>query len=239
MKKIFMYAMIAFAGIALMSCDKDKNNAKDPTTDNPYPYLRVDDLLPLQMISVSQAEEKLAKMGYKGGWQTYTIYEDGKSYQQQDYLYFTEDKKDSIFLFPNPEGLIEEIAYNASKGIIPTDAKTWLTHIPEKVTIPERIAQIVGRNEIAFFLMCEREKEEIVCKTYSEYLEAIKNLTSGMFIDAWWGSSPMVATSDPSGYYEVIYMRYRYINNTDWANLSIEFKYHEQKEDKPLDPLTE
>lgn len=232
-----MYAMIVFVGIALVSCDKEKNNAEDPTSNNPYPYLRVDDLIPLQMISVSQAEEKLAKMGYKGGWQTYMIYEDGKSYQQQDYLYFSKDKRDSIFLFPNSEGIIEEISYNACKGIIPTDAKAWLTHIPEKVEIPEKVAQIVGKNEIAFLLMREWEKDEIFCQTYSEFLESIKNLASGMFIDAWWGSGP-VPNSAPSGYYGGIYMRYRYVNNIDWANLYIGFEYHEQKEDKPLNPPT-
>lgn len=228
MKRIFLYAMIAVSGIALMSCDKEKNNAEDPTSDIPYPYLRVDDLMPLQMISISQAEEKLAKMGYKGGWQTYTTYEDGKSFQQQDYLYFSGDKKDSILLFPNAEGLIEEISYNASRGVIPSEAKAWLTHIPEEVTIPERIAQIVGKNKIAFLLMREWEKDEIFCQTYSEYLAAIKNLASGMFIDAWWGSGP-VPISAPSGYYGGIYMRYKYVNNTDWANLYIGFEYHEQQ----------
>lgn len=236
MKKIFLYAMITVSGIALMSCDKDKNNADDPTSDNPYPYLRVDDLMPLQMISISQAEEQLAKMGYKGGWQMYTTYEDGKSYQQQDYLYFSRDKKDTILLFPNSEGQIEEISYNASRGVIPSEAKAWLTHIPEEVTIPERIAQIVGKNKIAFLLMREWEKDEIFCQTYSEYLAAIKNLASGMFIDAWWGSGP-VPNSAPSGYYGGIYMRYRYVNNTDWANLYIGFEYHEQQPDvEPQDP---
>ena len=235
MKKIFMYAIIAFVGIALMSCDKDKNNAEDSKTDNPYPYLRVDDLMPLQLLTISQAEEKLAQMGYKGGWQTYTAYEEGKSYQQQDYLYFSDDKKDSIFLFPNSAGIIEEISYNASKGAIPSEAKEWLTHIPEIVTIPERIAKIVGREDISFLLMREWEKGEIFCQTYSEYLAAIKNLSSGMFIDAWWGSGP-VPNSAPTGYYGGIYMRYRYVNNTDWANLYVGFEYHEQKDNEPIMP---
>lgn len=238
MKKIFMYAMIAFVGIALMSCDKDKNNADDPKTDNPYPYLRVDDLMPLEMVSISQAEEILAQMGFKGGWRTYTIYIDGKSYQQEDYLYFSKDKQDSILLFPNSKGLIQEVSYNASRGVIPSDAKAWLTHIPEKVSIPERIAKIVDREDISFLLMREWEKDEIFCQTYSEYLEAIKNLSSGMFIDAWWGSGP-VPNYYPTGYYGGIYMRYRYVNNTDWANLYVGFEYHEQNDNEPIMPDAE
>ena len=59
MKKIFLYAMIAFVSIALMSCNKDKNNVDDPTTENPYAYLRLSDITPLHMISLAKAEEKL------------------------------------------------------------------------------------------------------------------------------------------------------------------------------------
>ena len=46
MKNFFIYAMIAFVGMALMSCDKDKNNANDPQT-NSEDYLQLSDLTPL------------------------------------------------------------------------------------------------------------------------------------------------------------------------------------------------
>ena len=247
MKKYFIFIILLVAGVAFVACDKGKDqnnpdnsqentqtNPQDSTEKNPYPYMRYADLEPLLMISLSKAEEHLAKMGYKGGFQSYTYYEDGKQYKEDRYLYTPEDKMDSIMLFPNSDGIIEEISYNACKGVIPSEAKAWLTHIPENVTIPERIAKIVGENEMAFMLMREWEKDEIKCSTYSEYVDAINNkLSSGMFIDAWWGK--MVNPSALSGYYGgFMAMRYKYINNVDWANLGISYKYHTQREPEPV-----
>ena len=59
-----------------------------------------------------------------------------------------------------------------------------------------------------------------------------------MFIDAWWGSGP-VPNYYPTGYYGGIYMRYRYVNNTDWANLYVGFEYHEQNDNEPIMPDAE
>ena len=249
MKKYFLLILLLVAGLALVSCDKskDQNNPADPQgsaqTDpqtnpqdslnpSPFVYLSYAELEPLLMISLSKAEENLAKMGYKGGFQSYTYYEDGKEYKEDRYLYTSEDKRDSVILFPNSEGMIEEISYNASKGVIPSEAKGWLTHIPEKIPVPQRISEVISYTEVPFLLMREWVKDEIFCQTYSDYLDVINNqLASGMFIDAWWGSGP-VPTTAPSGYYGGVYMRYKYINNEDWANLYIGFYYHE-KEDYP------
>ena len=249
MNKYFVFILLVFAGLVLVSCDKgkDQNNAENPqenpqtnpqdsTEINPLPYLRVDDLMPLQMISLRLAEEKLAERGYEGGWQTYTRCDDGKLHEQQNYLYFSEDKKDSIVLYPNSEGLIEGVEYYSSRGVVPSEAKAWLTHIPEKVNIPEKIAEIVGREEIAFNFMQESGKNNIECSTYSEFLETIKNLSSGMFILAAWGE--VVPRTAPSGYYGgFIAIKYSYSNNVDAAYLSLSFAYHEQKNDpEPAGP---
>ena len=249
MKKYFIFVLLVVAGLAIVSCDKgkDQNNAENPQENpqtnpqdssktNPYPYLRYTDLEPLLHISLSTAEEQLAKMGYKGGYQSYTYYEDGKQYTENRYLYLPEDKKDSVMLFPDSEGVVAGISYNASRGVIPSEAKAWLIHIPEKIVIPQRLVKLVDVSELPFTLMREWSKDEIRCSTYSEYLDAINNkLASGMFIDAWWGAP--VAPSAPAGYYGMVAMRYKYINNTDWSNLSIEFAYHEPKNDpEPVDP---
>ena len=101
MKKYFVFILLVFAGLALVSCDKGKaqnnpensqentqTNPQDSTEINPLPYLRVDDLMPLQMISLRLAEEKLAERGYEGGWQTYTRCDDGKLLELQNYCFF-------------------------------------------------------------------------------------------------------------------------------------------------------
>ena len=235
MKKIFMYAMIAFVGIALMSCDKDKNNADDPKTDTPYPYLRVDDLMPLEMVSISQAEEQLSKMGFLGGWQ-----------ETGEYLYVSKSKKDSIFLYVDTEGLVGKglvttISYHASKGVIPSDAKGWLAHIPEKVVLPERISQLTKANELPFFnavTAIPPYEDENAYYTYSEYIAGLQNLSSGMQILALWGSGG-VPNYYPTGYYGGIEMVYNYMNGRDMAILMLYGFYHKQNDNEPIMPDVE
>ena len=235
MKKIFMYAIIAFVGIALMSCDKDKNNADDPKTDKPYPYLRVDDLMPLEMVSISQAEEQLSKMGFLGGWQ-----------ETGEYLYVSKSKKDSIFLYVDTEGLVGKglvttISYHASKGVIPSDAKGWLAHIPEKVALPERISQLTKANELPFFYASTAipsYEDENAYYTYSEYIAGLQNLSSGMQISAAWGSGP-VPNNYPTGYYGGIEMVYNYMNGRDMAILMLYGFYHKQNDNEPIMPDVE
>ena len=229
MRKIFLYAMIAFIGIALMSCDKDKNNAEDPTTDNPYPYLRVDDLMPLHSLPIAQAETAINKMGYKGGWQ--------QKGNETFYLYVSDSKNDSIFLEVDSEGIVNTVSYQASKGIIPSDAKGWLSHIPEKVALPEKISKLTQINELPFFVAgLETPNDGKAYYTYQEYIKGLQNLSSGMEIIAQWGSGP-VPNEYPSGYYGGITMLYSYRNGKDQAILMLYSFYHEQKEDKPIDPI--
>ncbi len=209
MKKLFTYAIIAFAGIALMSCNK-QNNPDDPTSDNPYPYLRVDDLMPLEMISISEAETKLVKMGFNGGWQTYMMY----GGQDQGYLYTSADKKDTILLRPNSEGLIKAVTYIGSKGVIPSEAKSWLTHIPEKIKLSESLSEIMGVTEYTFAYANHADGQETY-KTYSEYIGMLNNISSGMFIAAVWGTIPYA----PGG----VAMYYDYRNNIDQATLCLGF----------------
>ena len=108
-----MYAMIAFVGIALMSCDKDKNNADDPQA-NSKEYLQLNDLTPLHLIPLSQAEAKLKEMGFTD--------------EEEKYVYTSVDKKERIFGGLNSDRLVEGVTYIASKGIVPSDAKKWLSH---------------------------------------------------------------------------------------------------------------
>lgn len=235
MKKIFMYAIIAFVGIALMSCDKDKNNADDPKTDNPDPYLRVDDLMPLEMVSISQAEEQLSKMGFAA-----------EASAIGEYLYVSKSKKDSIFLYVDTEGLVGKglvttISYQASKGVIPSDAKGWLAHIPEKVTLPERISQLTKANELPFsnaVTAIPPYEDENAYYTYSEYIAGLQNLSSGMQILAMWGSCG-VSIDYPTGYYGGIEMVYNYMNGSDMAILKLYCFYHKQNDNEPIMPDAE
>lgn len=235
MRKIFLYATIAVVGIALMSCGNDKNNAEDPQTDNPYPYLCVDDLMPLEMVPISQAEKTLSQMGFKGGWQ--------KKGNEEFYLYVSDSKKDSIFLYVDTEGLVGKglvttISYQASKGVIPSDAKGWLSHIPEKVALPERISQLTKANELPFFYAVKAipsYKDEDAYYTYGEYIAGLQNISSGEQVLAMWGSGP-VLNSAPTGYYGGIEMWYNYMNGKDMANLRLYGFYHEKDDNEPIMP---
>ena len=225
MKKIFLYAMIAFVSIALMSCNKDKNNVDDPTTENPYAYLRLSDITPLHMISLAKAEEKLARMGYNGGWQKYIS--DGETYEA--YLYTSVSKKDSLFLSPDADGIIESITYFAkNKGVIPSDAKGWLTHIPASVTIPTWKDSLPFQGAGVGNVECNDG-------AYSQYVSALDNLVSGMDVTAIWGD-PMVGGNMPTGDYCGIFMSYYYMNNEDCAYLVLSVEHHVQQ-GEPESPM--
>ena len=236
MKKIFMYAMIAFVGIALMSCDKDKNNADEPKTDNPYPYLRVDDLMPLELLSLSQAEAKLANMGFNGGLQKYKI-EDGK--YSDEYLYTSSDKRDTVFLGHDTQYGVVTVLYKASKGVVPSSAIGWLSHFPENITIPQKAIEISGQNNLPFSSAWTRNLRdgEIIANanTYSKYINLISDLTTGIEIGALWGTLG-VTNSWPSGYYGGVIVYYNYVDNKDFAAIDIAFFYHEHKDLEPIMP---
>lgn len=205
MKKIFKYAMIAFVGIALMSCDKDKNNADDPQT-NSKEYLQLNDLTPLHLIPLSQAEAKLKDMGFKSN---------GYSNEEDGYIYYSTDKKESIVFGLNSNGNTEAVAYIASKGISPSAAKAWLTHIPETTTLPKyEIPLPFGGYSIAN----GNEEPQFYEDDYAKYVNVIKGLTQGMSVNAIWGEKevPQDATVGYS-----IGMVYSYENNVDQAILHI------------------
>ena len=239
MKKYFIFILLLVAGVALVSCDKgkDQNNAEnsqenaqttpqDSTETNPYTYLRVEDLKQLQLISIADAEAILTKMGYKGGWQTY---KDPDGHEKEDYLYTSVDNRDTIFLFTDPTFGVYFVHYKASKGVVPSEAKAWLTHIPENYPLQEKAKQISGLSDIPFsaaHLMGPTEDVHIQCSTYDEYLKNLNNLSSGMVVDVRWGSY-LVPSDWPTGYYGGVSMDYTYKNNRDAAELVIGFRYHE------------
>ena len=234
MKKIFLYGLLfAFVGL-LSACKNDKNNP-DEQDSNSYPYLRVSDLMPLELLSISQAETKLANMGYTGGWQKY-IDEDG--YQEEGYLYTSKSKKDTIVLDTDPEYGVVTVVYKASKGVIPSEARAWLSHVPEKVTIPQKAIEISGKQNLTFSSAWTRSliDGEIIANTnkYSEYLEMTKDISSGIDFGALWGTLA-IDSQWPSGYYGGALLFYSYENNRDYAAITIAFYHHEQNDNKPLD----
>ena len=211
MKKIFMYAMIAFVGVALMSCSKGKNNADDLQTKTKG-YLQLSDLTPLHLIPLSQAEANLKEMGYSGG---YSNKEDG-------YIYYSADKKETIVFGLNSEEQTEDVIYMASKGIAPEDAKDWLSHMSEKVTLPKykRFIPFAG----AYYYNSVEEDPKMeddpihVAKTYQQYISLLENLASGMRVEVFWEEDD-IPENESVGYSVAII--YRYGNNIDQATLSI------------------
>ena len=230
MKKVFLLLLCA-ATMLLVACNdkKDEPNSsgtQTTTTDNPYPYMRVSDLMPLELIPLAQAEEKLAVLGFKGGWNS----------NEKKYIYVSSDKNETIELKQSAELGVTEVFYRASKGIIPSDAKGWLAHIPQNVEIPIKATQLTGINEITFTNAGIRTPES-VASTYAEYIEMLKTLASGMDLMAMWGvplgPSPAMG---PSGYYGGIIMTYLYENNADEATLTINFRDHDENQPNPGDP---
>ncbi len=127
------------------------------------------------------------------------------------------------------------VHYKASKGVAPSEAKTWLTHIPENYKLQEKAKQISGLSEIPFTaanFLGPQEGVRINCSTYPEYLEKLNNLSSGVQVDVRWGSY-LVPNDWPTGYYGGISMDYMYKNNRDAVELVIGFRYHEHKDSLP------
>ena len=213
--------------MSLISCNKTQNEpdntGEEPTTENPYPYLRLSDLTPLHMISLAKAEEKLAKMGFNGGKQTSGEYE-GK------YVYISKDKNEKIHLSPNSEGIIESMYYTASKGVIPSNAKGWLAHLSESVTIP------TWKDPLPFYIGVVGGIG--VLESYTTYVKALDNLASGMSVRAIWGHD-FLDSSKPTGDYCGIDIQYSYENNIDFAMLLFGIEHHTYQDNKPQDPLTD
>lgn len=154
MKKYFLFAMIACLGIVLVSCENGSGQGK-----NPYPYLRLSDLAPIPLAPLSKADVKLAELGFnKYG----KVTEGGHSY----YLYFSNDKLDTIYCSINTDELVNNITYYSAKQVLPSEASGWLAHIPETVNLPNYAEsfQFTG----AWF-----GKDDTY--SYSEYLNEIKD----------------------------------------------------------------
>lgn len=217
MKKILFYAMISFVSIAFMSCD----NAENPQP-NSNSYLRIGDLTSLHLISLSQAETKLADMGFKGGLMS--------GEDDEVYHYTSLDQKESFYFTLNTDGFIETISYAASKGIEPKDAIKWLSHIPEKVSLPlwNYTIPFVGAS---FETKTSTEK---TCGTYKEYTEYLNNLTSNVWVTAVWEIDEETLSQDEKVGYGVA-IQYSYENNIDQAYLSIPCMHRVEPSDPPTD----
>ena len=245
MKKYFIFILLVVAGLALVSCDKSKDqnnpenaqentqndpqtNPQDSTGSNPYPYLRLEDLSPLHLLPIAKAEETVTKMGFKGGWQT----KNGEGF----YLYVSDSKTDSIFLETDSAGIVHIISYQASKGVLPSDAKGWLGHIPEQIILPEKAAQLTGQSILAFFdSYVDLPQGENHCMEYKDYIAKLQDLSTGCLVQAVWGSP--IPENHPDGYYGQVIMVYDYTNNKDFVILMLSTFYHKQREPEPvIDP---
>ncbi len=158
--------MIAFMGIVLASCENGTSQGK-----NPYPYLRLSDIAPLHLIPLSKAEAKFAEMGFK----------DGEVQQEKYYMYYTKDRVECIICIIDADGLITGIVYDSKKDVIPTDAKEWLAHIPEKVNLPTYSKSIPFYHGHCIVGYSSKD-----VASYDDYLTNTKELTIGMYIDGEW-----------------------------------------------------
>ena len=139
----------------------------------------------------------------------------GYSNEEDGYIYYSTDKKESIVFGLNSNGNTEAVAYIASKGISPSAAKAWLTHIPETTTLPKyEIPLPFGGYSIAN----GNEEPQFYEDDYAKYVNVIKGLTQGMSVNAIWGEKevPQDATVGYS-----VGMVYSYENNVDQAILHI------------------
>ena len=208
-------AVALFTCCCFMSCNQ--NNPEE--SKNPYPYLRLSDLAALHRVPLKNAEAKLAEMSYTGGWQKY--YDVRNQAYEEAYLYTSKEKQDTIILVPSTNGEIKMVNYIATKGILPADAKSWLTHIPEKASMQnwKDILDFMGGSVYNY-----ATKQE-AGGNYSEYCKAVENITSGTMAQATWHS-------ESSTGYCYINLMYEYSNNTDFAMLVISSEVN----DEPIDP---
>ncbi len=213
MKNILFYAMVLFVNVAFMSCNKDKNNVENPQFYS-NSYLQLSDLSPLYLVPVSKAEAKLAAMGFTGGRQ---VDEDGVSY-----IYTAYDKQDTIVFELNSESLIETISYISRKEISPYKVKKWLTHIPEKVSLPKW--ELVVPFSKASSGCDSFEKPKMTYTAYDEYISYLDNFAYqiwGMWIRANWEVQEEDYPKDAKVGYRVG-IQYAYLDNDEaQAMLSI------------------
>ena len=163
MKKYFLFAVIAIVSIVLVSCENGLSQGK-----NPYPYLRLSDIAPLHLISVSKAEILLPDMGFKN---------DDVS---DRHVYFSQDKLEYITCDVNADGLIENIGYVSLKNAALTDAKKWLAHFPENAKLPNY------SKSIPFYHGNYFGGESVVgLDSYVNYLNKINDFTIGE-LEVYW-----------------------------------------------------
>lgn len=195
---------MVFAILSLAACDNDKNKADDPQTN----YLRLSDLTPLHLVSLSQAESKLKEMGFTNA--------------DEEYVYTSSKQNESIVCELNSDGFIESLSYIASKGIVPKDAKKWLSHISENVTLPKYIRTIPFAGAYFYNSVGEdpkmEEEPKFIAESYQQYISLLENLTSGMRVEVFWEEDNI--PEDESVGYSVA-MIYCYGDNVDQAILNI------------------
>ena len=184
--------------------EEDPSNPDDGKT---YPYLTIYDLMPLHLIPLADAESKLMDMRYTA---------EGVRYPEQSnlYFYYTTTNNDTITLFTSAQdGIVEDVMYIASKGIAPQDAKEWLMHIPESLTLPiqERTVEFSSGYAYNFDL------EEEVVYNYRDWISFVRNHNyDNIRTEAVWGNVPEPETGD-----HVVSMGYYYRNNIDMVSLCI------------------
>ena len=186
----------------------DEEDPSNPNDGKTYPYLTIYDLMPLHLIPLADAESKLMDLGYTA---------EGVRYYEQPNLYFydyTTTNNDTITLFTSAQdGIVEDVMYIASKGIAPQDAKEWLMHIPESLTLPvqERTVEFSGGYAYNFDL------EEEVVYNYRDWISFVRNHNyDNITTEAVWGNVPEPEAGD-----HVVSMGYYYRNNIDGVSLCI------------------
>jgi len=209
-EKEFIVCLNGFRNSNVYSLRQRQKQCRDPQA-NQHEYLRLSDLTPLHLISISQAEAKLKEMGYGN-----------KEKDEELYIYTSSDNKERILCALNEDNLIEVIGYVASKGISPSDAKAWLSHIPANVSLPKYARSIPF--DVAEYYDSPKEDPKLteepkfVAKTYQQYINLLEELHSGMRVAASWEEEDIPET-ETVGY--GVQMAYSYGDYVDQAILSI------------------
>ena len=157
----------------------DKEDPSNPNDGKTYPYLTIYDLMPLHLIPLADAESKLMDMGYIAAGVQY--FERSELYRYQ----YTTTNNDTIALQTSVQkGIIEDVRYIASKGIAPQDAKEWLVHIPESLTLP------VQNRTVEFSGGYASNLEEIVYN-YRDWISFVRNHNyDNITTEAVWDNVP-------------------------------------------------